>query len=297
MSKHAVLRPYTMGDMKLPNRVIMAPMTRSRAENNDSAPTEELYVPYYAQRATAGLIITEGSQVSKQAVGYVHTVGIHSQEQINGWKKVTDSVHGAGGRIFIQLWHVGRISHPDFHNGDLPLAPSAINPNEKSYTPEGFKETVTPKEMNTEDIKRTIEDFKQAAKNAVEAGFDGVEIHSSNGYLFHQFFNGTSNKRDDQYGGGIENRARSFFEVLDAVREVLPQHRIGARFNPSLHQSFGMTMYEKLFPLLIILLNVWIRSTIWHIFTCRSLSPMFQRCRLLNPILQNATGLNTKVRL
>lgn len=247
MSTQALLTPYH-NNIDLKNRVIMAPMTRSRAVNEENKPTEDLHVPYYTQRASAGLIITEGSQVSKEAIGYVNTAGIHSKAQVDGWKKVTDSVHKAGGKIFIQLWHVGRISHPDFHDGNLPLAPSAINPNEKSYTPEGFKETVTPKAMTKEDIHRTIRDFKNAAKNAVDAGFDGVEIHSSNGYLFHQFFNSTSNHRTDEYGGSIENRARFFFEVLDAIKEVIPQEKIGARFNPSLNGVFGMTMDENTIP-------------------------------------------------
>ena len=225
----------------------MAPMTRSRADNPENAPTD-LHVEYYRQRSTAGLIISEGSQVSKRAVGYIHTPGIYSKAQVEGWKKVTEAVHEEGGKIFIQLWHVGRMSHPDFHNGELPLAPSALNPNSKSFTPEGFKETVAPKAMTVEEIRQTIADFQQAAKNAVEAGFDGVEIHSSNGYLFHQFFNRTSNTRTDEYGGSKENRARFFFEVLDAIKEVVPENRIGARFNPSLHEVFGMTLDEETIP-------------------------------------------------
>ena len=255
MSKQPLLQPYSSNGLDLKNRIVMAPMTRSRADNEHYAPTEDLHVPYYTQRATAGLIITEGSQVSKQAVGYINTAGIHSKEQVNGWKKVTKSVHDAGGKIFIQLWHVGRMSHPDFHNGELPIAPSPINPNSKSFTPDGFKETVTPREMTLEDIKITIDDFQLAAKNAVEAGFDGVEIHSSNGYLFHQFFNGTSNHRTDEYGGSIENRARFFFEVLDAIRQVIPESNIGARFNPSLHNIFGMTMDKDTIPTFDYIIN------------------------------------------
>ena len=247
MSTQILLTPYHK-NLDLKNRVVMAPMTRSRAANDGNVPTEDLHVPYYVQRASAGLIITEGSQVSKQAVGYVNTAGIYSKEQVEGWKKVTKEVHDKGGKIFIQLWHVGRMSHPDFHNGELPLAPSAINPNAKSYTPEGFKDTVTPKAMSIEEIKQSIEDFKNAAKNAVEAGFDGVEIHSSNGYLFHQFFNGTSNTRTDEYGRTIENRARFFFEVLDAMTKVIPEQKIGARFNPSLNGMFGITMDEDTIP-------------------------------------------------
>ncbi len=247
MNKQHLLTAYNK-NINLANRVVMAPMTRSRADSSGNIPTDDLHGLYYEQRASAGLIITEGSQVSTKAVGYIHTAGIHSDEQVEGWKKVTKRVHDKGGKIFIQLWHVGRMSHPDFHNDKLPLSASAINPNAKSYTPEGFKDTVTPKEMTVEDIKETIQDFKNAAANAVKAGFDGVEIHSSNGYLFHQFFNGTSNKRADNYGGTIENRTRFFFEVLDAVKEVIPQEKIGARFNPSLNGLFGMTMDEDTIP-------------------------------------------------
>lgn len=254
MSTQALLTPYNQ-HLQVKNRVVMAPMTRSRAANDENSPTADLHAIYYGQRASAGLIITEGAQVSKNAIGYVNTPGIHSKAQVEGWKKVTTEVHDKGGKIFIQLWHVGRMSHPDFHNGNLPLAPSAINPNAQSYTPQGFKDTVTPKEMTKEDISTTIADFKNAAKNAVEAGFDGVEIHSSNGYLFHQFFNGTSNHRADEYGGTIENRARFFFEVLDAVKGVIPQQKIGTRFNPSLNGIFGMTMDEETIPTFEYILN------------------------------------------
>lgn len=246
--ENRVLQPYTMGDLELPNRVVMAPMTRSRATNAEHAPEAGLHDVYYAQRSTAGLIITEGAQVSKRGVGYIHTPGIYSDVQVEGWKKVTKAVHEAGGRIFIQLWHVGRISHPNFHEGELPLAPSALNPEVKSYTPDGFKDTVTPKEMTLEDIENTKQEFVQAAKNAMEAGFDGVEIHSSNGYLFHQFFSGSSNIRKDGYGGSRENRTKFFFEVLDAMKEVMPENRIGVRFNPSLHGMAGISVDKETLP-------------------------------------------------
>jgi N-ethylmaleimide reductase len=248
MSKQALLRPYNGKNLNLKNRVVMAPMTRSRANNEGNIPTDELQGLYYEQRASAGLIITEGSQVSPRAVGYINTPGIHTKAQVEGWKKITKRVHDKDGKIFIQLWHVGRVSHPDFHNGELPLAPSAVNPHEEVYTNEGLKKTPTPKEMTLAEINETINDFKNAAKNAMEAGFDGVEIHSSNGYLFHQFFNGTTNKRADNYGGTIENRARFFFDVLDAIKEVVPEEKIGARFNPSLNNVFGMTMDEETIP-------------------------------------------------
>lgn len=247
MNKQQLLTPYNK-NLTLKNRVVMAPMTRSRANNEGHVPTDDLHGLYYEQRASAGLIITEGSQVSTAAVGYINTPGIYTDEQVEGWKKVTKRVHDKDGKIYIQLWHVGRMSHPDFHNGELPLSASAINPNSKSFTPEGFKDTVTPKAMTIEDIKTTVKDFQNAAANAVKAGFDGVEIHSSNGYLFHQFFNGTSNVRTDEYGGSIENKCRFFFEVLDAIKEVMPQENIGARFNPSLNGVFGMTMDEETIP-------------------------------------------------
>lgn len=249
MSKdQALLKSYNLNGLELPNRVVMAPMTRSRANNSENIPTGELQGTYYEQRASAGLIISEGSQVSKKAVGYVNTPGIYTKDQVEAWKVVTRKVHDASGRIFIQLWHVGRMSHPDFHNGELPLAPSAVNPESKSYTPEGFKDTVTPKAMTIEEIKQTVQDFKNAAKNAMDAGFDGIEIHSSNGYLFHQFFNATTNLREDQYGGSIENRAKILFEVIEAIKEVMPANKIGLRLNPSLDGIFGMKMDEETIP-------------------------------------------------
>jgi N-ethylmaleimide reductase len=248
MSKEqALLKEYTMGDLKLRNRIVMAPMTRNRADNSENAPTD-LIAKYYEQRSSAGLIITEGSQISGRGVGYINTPGIYSAEQVEGWERVTRAVHDKGGTIFLQLWHVGRVSHPDFHNGEPPLAPSALNPNTQSYTPEGFKDTVTPKAMTVDEIKQTIQDFGRGAKNAMDAGFDGVEIHSSNGYLLHQFFNRTSNARTDEYGGSIENRAKILFEVIDEIKRVMPENRIGARLNPSLHEIFGMTLDEETIP-------------------------------------------------
>ncbi len=248
MSKQALLQDYKSGVLDLPNRLVMAPMTRSRADNPGNIPTGKLHGEYYSQRASAGLIISEGAQVSERAVGYINTPGIYSKEQVEGWKEVTEKVHQAKGRIFIQLWHVGRMSHPDFHNGELPLAPSAINPESQAFTSEGLKDTVTPKAMTIQEIKTTVKDFANAAKNSMEAGFDGVEIHSSNGYLFHQFFNATSNHRTDEYGGTIENRTRILFEVIDAIKEMMPENRIALRLNPSLHGIFGMTLDKETIP-------------------------------------------------
>ena len=248
MSKmQPLLKEIMMGDLHLKNRMVMAPMTRSRANNPKHRPTK-LHAKHYEQRSSAGLIITCGSQVSEEAVGYINTPGIYSKEQAEGWKLVTEAVHKKEGKIFIQLWHVGRMSHPDFHNGEPPLAPSAINPKSKSFTYKGFQDTVTPSAMTIDDIKQTIQDFKNAGSNAMKAGFDGVEIHSSNGYLFHQFFTRCSNKRTDEYGGSIENRARFLFEVIDALKGVMPENRIGARLNPSFHDIFGITVDEETIP-------------------------------------------------
>lgn len=242
-----LLQSYKMGEITLKNRVIMAPMTRSRADNKNNVPTD-LHVEYYTQRSGAGLIISEGSQVSPRAVGYINTPGIHTDAQVDGWKKVTEAVHEEGGKIFLQLWHCGRISHPKFHDGDLPLAPSAVNPNEKSFTKDGLQDTVEPKAMTEVEIKETVQEFKKAAENAKTAGFDGVEIHSSNGYLIHQFFNDHSNTRTDDYGGSIPNKARFFFEIIEAIAEVWEENRIGVRLNPSLNGVFGITATEQSIP-------------------------------------------------
>lgn len=247
MAKEILFTPYNLAGQELNNRIVMAPMTRSRSDNAAHAPTA-LVAEYYAQRATAGLIVTEGAPVSTKGVGYINVPGIYSAAQVEGWKLTTKAVHDKGGKIFVQLWHVGRISHPDFHNGELPHAPSAINPNEKSYTVNGFTNTVTPKEMTIEEIKQTVQDFKNAASNAIEAGFDGVEIHGANGYLLHQFFNGTSNIRTDEYGGSIENKARILFEILDAFKEVIDSKKVGIRLSPSLNGLFGITMDEQTIP-------------------------------------------------
>lgn len=247
MENQPLLDSYQLGSLKLKNRVIMAPMTRSRADNPETA-AGALLAEYYAQRASAGLIISEGTQVSPQGVGYINTPGIYSSAQVAGWRMVTDAVHKKDGKIFAQLWHVGRISHPDFHGGQLPVAPSALNPQEKAFTPEGFKETVTPRALETAEIKLIVQDFRNAAANSVKAGFDGIEIHASNGYLFHQFFNKTSNQRTDEYGGSIQNRARFLFEVLDAVKQEIPLQLVGVRLNPSLHGAFGMTLDEETIP-------------------------------------------------
>jgi N-ethylmaleimide reductase len=248
MAEQPLLTPYHSDKLNLNNRVVMAPMTRSRADNPGTVPTD-LMVEYYTQRATAGLIISEGVYVSREAVGYINVPGIYTPEQVAGWQKITSAVHAHGGKIFVQLWHVGRVSHPDLLNGNLPLSASAINPHAQVFTPSGMKDTVAPAEMTVAQIKKTVADFVQGAKNALEAGFDGMEIHSSNGYLFHQFFNGTSNHRTDEYGGSIENRARLLFEVLDGIKAAgVDLGKVGARLNPSLDGLFGMTLDAETIP-------------------------------------------------
>ncbi|MBH2005591.1 MAG: alkene reductase [Sphingobacteriia bacterium] len=247
MEKAILFTPYDLSGLTLQNRMVMAPMTRSRSSNEGNVATA-LTAEYYAQRATAGLIVTEGTFISKKGVGFINVPGIYSDDQVAGWKLVTDAVHAKGGKIFAQIWHVGRLSHPDLHNGELPLAPSAINPNAKAYTEKGLVDTVVPGEMTVSDIQQTIRDFTNAAANAVRAGFDGVELHAANGYLLHQFFNGCSNQRTDAYGGSIENRARILFEILDALKAVIPMNRVGIRLNPSLHNGQGMLVDELTIP-------------------------------------------------
>jgi N-ethylmaleimide reductase len=225
-----LLSPTKLGALALKNRMVMAPMTRSRAI--DGNVPNPLAVEYYVQRAGAGLIVTEATQVSPQGVGYIRTPGIHSAEQIAGWKKITDAVHAAGGKIFLQLWHVGRISHPDFHGGALPVAPSAIKPKGTVFTAQGPKEMVTPRALDLSEIPGIVEQFRKGAENAKAAGFDGVELHGANGYLLDQFTRDGSNKRTDAYGGTIENRARFPLEVTDAVVSVWGKDRVGYRISP-----------------------------------------------------------------
>ena len=210
----------------------MAPLTRMRSKQPGNIPWE-LNATYYAQRASAGFIISEATQVSQQGQGYPATPGIHSKEQIQGWKIVTDAVHKNGGHIFLQLWHVGRISHPDYHNGELPVAPSAIKPKGKGVTPTGMQEFVTPRALETAEIAGIVEDYRNAAKQALAAGFDGVEIHGANGYLLDQFLRDGTNNRTDNYGGSLENRARLLLEVIQAVVEVWGADKVGLRLSPS----------------------------------------------------------------
>ncbi len=222
--------PYRLGDLELENRLVMSPMTRSRAV--DGNVPNSLAATYYAQRASAGLIITEATQVSPQGVGYIRTPGIHSAEQVAGWKTITDAVHRAGGKIFSQLWHVGRVSHPDFHGGALPVAPSALPVEGEAFTTRGPTKLVTPRALEINELPGIVAQFRTAAQNAKAAGFDGVELHGANGYLLDQFLRDGANRRTDGYGGSIRNRARLPLEVTDAVTGVWGPQRVGYKLSP-----------------------------------------------------------------
>ena len=223
--------PYSLGPHRLPNRFVLAPMTRNRA-GTGNVPTATV-ARYYEQRASAGLLVTEATQVAPEGVGYPNTPGIHSIEQVAGWRRVTDAVHRAGGRIFLQLWHVGRISHRLFQpGGGLPVAPSAVAPAGQVYTVEGMMPFETPRALTSDEIPGIIEQYKLAAENAKRAGFDGVEVHSANSYLLDQFLRDSTNQRTDRYGGSIENRARLTLEVTEAVVSIWGSDRVGIRLSP-----------------------------------------------------------------
>jgi N-ethylmaleimide reductase len=222
--------PYRLGEFDLANRLVMSPMTRSRAREGNVP--NSLAATYYAQRASAGLIITEATQVSPQGVGYIRTPGIHSAEQVAGWQTVTSAVHRAGGKIFAQLWHVGRVSHPDFHNGALPVAPSALPVEGEAFTTRGRTKLVTPRALEANELPGIVAQFRQAAQNAKAAGFDGVELHGANGYLLDQFLRDGSNRRTDAYGGSIENRARLPLQIVEAVTGVWGPQRVGYKLSP-----------------------------------------------------------------
>ncbi|WP_126977849.1 alkene reductase [Frigidibacter oleivorans] len=228
----ALFTPTTLGQIPLKNRVVMAPLTRNRARPEDDTP-HDLHATYYAQRAGAGLIVSEGTQISPEGKGYAWTPGIHSPEQVAGWKRVTEAVHAKGGRIVAQLWHVGRISHVSLQpGGAAPVAPSALGAGSKTFDGTGFVETSVPRELTEAEIARIVADYAHAARCAEEAGFDGVEIHGANGYLIDQFLRDSSNHRTDGYGGSIENRVRFLREVVAAVTGVLGGGRTGIRISP-----------------------------------------------------------------
>jgi len=223
--------PVTLGPYELSNRIVMAPLTRSRARAGDVP--GPLAAEYYRQRASAGLIVAEATQISPQGKGYAYTPGIYDAAQVAGWRRVTEAVHEAGGRIFLQLWHVGRISHPSLQpGGALPVAPSAIQPKGNAYTESGFQPFVTPRALGLNELPGIVEQYRKAAMYAREASFDGVEIHAANGYLIDQFLRDGSNSRTDAYGGPVENRCRLLIEVVTAVVGVWGANRVGVRLSP-----------------------------------------------------------------
>ncbi len=231
-SERDLFTPFQLGPYELRNRLVMAPMTRNRA-TTDGVPTEAM-AAYYAQRASAGLIVSEGVQVSQQGQGYAYTPGVYTDAQAEGWRKVTEAVHAGGGRIFAQLWHVGRVSHPELQpDGALPVAPSAIGFEGSTFTYQGVRPFVTPRALETEEVRGVVEQYAEAAKRAFQAGFDGVELHGANGYLIDQFLRDGTNQRADRYGGTVANRARFLVEVTEAVVDVWGGHRVGVRLSPT----------------------------------------------------------------
>ena len=224
--------PFDLRGLRLANRVVMAPLTRSRATHGTGAPNA-LNATYYAQRATAGLIVSEATNISPAGKGYAWTPGIYTAEQIAGWRLVTDAVHGRGGRITMQLWHVGRISHPSLQpGGQLPVAPSAVRPLGRAFTEAGYQDLVTPRALGIEELPGIVEDYRRAAGNAIAAGCDGVEIHAANGYLLDQFLRDGANRRTDAYGGSVPNRLRFPLEVVAAVADEIGPGRVGIRLSP-----------------------------------------------------------------
>ncbi|MEP0232658.1 alkene reductase [Roseibium sp.] len=255
MSELKLFSPLRAGEIELENRIVLAPLTRNRARAEDDAPYE-IHADYYGQRASAGLLVTEASQISPQGKGYAWTPGIYSDVQIDGWKKVTDAVHAKGGKIVIQLWHVGRISHPVLQpDGAAPVAPSAIAAQSKSFDGEQFVDTPEPRALEFHEIPAIVEDYRKAAANAMRAGFDGVEVHAANGYLIDQFLRDSSNKREDVYGGSIENRTRFLKEVMDVVTMEIGAGKVGVRISPfsaanDISDSDPMALFSKVVDLL-----------------------------------------------
>lgn len=232
MAAEDLFAPVQIGDLTLPNRIVMAPLTRSRAQS-DNTPGE-LAARYYAQRASAGLIVSEATVISPEGVGYPNVPGLYTDAHVRAWKAITGAVREAGGRIFAQLWHVGRISLPEYQpGGALPVAPSAVHPKGNAFTWTGPKPFVTPRALDIEEIPLIVAQYRDAAARALQAGFDGVEIHGANGYLIDQFLRDGSNRRADAYGGSIENRLRFLTEVVEAVIEAVPAHRVGVRISPA----------------------------------------------------------------
>ena len=247
MKNSTLFEPISIGELHLHNRIAMAPMTRGRA-GKERVPND-LMAEYYFQRSGAGLLITEATVISKQGIGWIDSPGIYTDEMVRGWKKVTGKITPTGTPIFLQLWHCGRVSHSDFHEGNLPVSASAVKLNgDHIHTPLGTKPYETPRPLSIDEIRATVSDYRKAAENAKAAGFSGVEVHGANGYLINQFLDATTNHRNDQYGGSLENRFRFFKEVLEAVLEVWPSDRVGVRISPNgVFNDMGCDDYRELY--------------------------------------------------
>ena len=233
MTTPLLFQPTRIGDIEVSNRIVMAPLTRCRADEiNGDVPGSAMNIDYYRQRSSAGLIISEGTQVSPTGKGYMSTPGIYSEAQIKDWKRITQTVHQAGSKIIAQIWHVGRITHPDITGGTLPIAPSAIQPTVVAYTHTGKVQVPVPHALSVAEIKEVVQQYRQAAANAMLAGFDGVEIHGANGYLVDQFIRDGANQRSDEYGGSVANRCRFALEVVDACVAEIGSGRVGIRLSP-----------------------------------------------------------------
>ncbi|MBG1258269.1 alkene reductase [Nostoc commune] len=280
MSVDNLFSPVKLGSHTLANRIVMAPMTRLRAVN--SIPTN-LMATYYAQRASAGLIVTECTMVSPLSYGYINCPGIYSPEQIAGWQQVTQAVHDRGGKIFLQLWHSGRVTHPSLLNGELPIAPSAIAAIGTLHTPDGKVELSMPRAIEIEEIPQIVEQFRQGAENAQQAGFDGVELHGAFGYLIDQFLQDGSNQRTDAYGGAIANRARFLLEVVEAVCSVWGGERVGIKLSPS-NTFYGMhdSNSQATFRYVIEALNPF---NLAYIHLMEPDKPDLEQGKVINPVL------------
>jgi N-ethylmaleimide reductase len=247
MSIQPLFTPYRMGTLDLPNRIVMAPLTRMRAGSDDHVPTT-LQAEYYAQRAAAGLIVTEGVAISPEGFGWADTPGLWTAEQVRGWRRIINSVHAVGGRIVAQLWHTGAISHPDLRGGARPLSASDIDPKQISVTAGGRVPTVAPRPMTRDEIRQTTADYARAARNAMDAGFDGVQIQANYLYLLAQFLNKATNRRTDEYGGEIEGRARMLFEVVEAILDEVDPSKVGVKIGP-MHETGPFAANDETLPM------------------------------------------------
>src|SRR5580658_7501757 len=247
MPSQPLFTPYRMGDLDLPNRIVMAPLTRMRAQPHDHVPTI-LQAEYYAQRASAGLIIAEATAISPEGFGWANTPGLWSEEQVRGWRRVTDAVHAAGGHIIAQLWHTGAISHPELRDGLQPVSASDVDPLQISVTPSGRKPTVRPRPLSKQEIQATVADFGRTARHALSASFDGVQILANYLYLISQFLNAATNLRKDEYGGSLENRSRFLFEVVEAVLSRVDAKRVGVKISP-MHEGGAFAANDETLPI------------------------------------------------